>query len=328
MAASVAECYRDMIYGFENGQEGLLLCGSHLDSQNSAPFTRLLRNGNVFDGLKLDEKVDKIFDEHSGVLTLRPKLSQTDASEDTFTDSFAHKMPISTSYGSKAFKGPSLSYQSAVAKFSLIEPHCVQLGQQQNDKPFTTITLTIPVSSAAVGHATAVGDFDADGELDLAIAAPYQDTWVQDQWMTMAGSVFVLNGTRALLNQRENVIISDIRKDSQVILLGSKPRGRFGWSMAGVDINGDGIDDLAVAAPFANDNQGSVYIYFGNAEQLQNKPDVQIHLQLGRQPIEGLGVYLTSMDIDRDGFKDLIVGCPYASVNGQQQVRRYLQFYS
>ena len=61
-----------------------------------------------------------------------------------------------------------------------------------------------------------------------------------------------------------------------------KWNGRFGWSTAVVDINADGLLDLAVGAPSDNSKdlqyQGSVYIYLGQAGRpLPSQPNIAIH---------------------------------------------------
>ena len=57
-------------------------------------------------------------------------------------------------------------------------------------------------------------------------------------------------------------------------LSGEKLRGRFGQTLANIgDLNHDGMDELAVGAPYAGpDGRGAVYIYFGSRKGLRPEP--------------------------------------------------------
>ena len=41
------------------------------------------------------------------------------------------------------------------------------------------------------------------------------------------------------------------------------PVGWTGWSVSSLDINGDGLSDLAIGAPIADDGAGRAYVVFG-----------------------------------------------------------------
>ena len=91
--------------------------------------------------------------------------------------------------------------------------------------------------------------------------------------------------------------------------------------MSVVDLNKDGIDDLAVSAPSSGAKNytydGKVYVYFGrkNKGLRENKADLEIipkqDVLESDWQIEGLGQYMISGDVDGDGFDDLLIGCPY-----------------
>ena len=69
----------------------------------------------------------------------------------------------------------------------------------------------------------------------------------------------------------------------------------------------------------ANDLQytGTVYIFFGTkGEGLNPHPSVAIY---GNGTYYNLGTSLLGADIDGDGFKDLIIGSPYAPEGGPQR---------
>ena len=57
----------------------------------------------------------------------------------------------------------------------------------------------------------------------------------------------------------------ECRFDNPLVLRGdASGQGRFGSSLAVLpDLNGDGLNDLAVGAPLENGGQGSIYIFHG-----------------------------------------------------------------
>ena len=74
-------------------------------------------------------------------------------------------------------------------------------------------------------------------------------------------------------------------------------------------------DDYAIAAPNANGYLGSVYICpncFGDGEG--SDPPIEIH---GTQIGERFGHSMCAVDVNGDGFDDLVVGAPFNSGNDQ-----------
>ncbi len=93
-----------------------------------------------------------------------------------------------------------------------------------------------------------------------------------------------------------------------------------GTSVATGDLNGDGIADLIIGAPFANNgtqdvgrDTGAVYVFFGKAglggtlDLAQQKPDVTLY---GERSYDAFGASLAIGDISGDGKPDLIIGAP------------------
>ncbi len=93
----------------------------------------------------------------------------------------------------------------------------------------------------------------------------------------------------------------------------SESKDGFGFALATLgDLDKDGVAELAVGAPYAEDNKGSVYIAYsgGDLQRLAN----------GRGQGEQFGYALTSTDINNDGLPDLLIGSPEA-IEGKGEVR-------
>ena len=62
---------------------------------------------------------------------------------------------------------------------------------------------------------------------------------------------------------------------------------------------------------------GTVYIFYGSQRKgLNSQPSLTIH---GNGTYYNLGTSLLGADVDGDGFKDLIIGSPYAPEGGPQR---------
>ncbi|KAF9556897.1 Glycosylphosphatidylinositol specific phospholipase D1 [Mortierella alpina] len=199
-------------------------------------------------------------------------------------------------------------------------------------------TFYLPIAYSSFGHAAVNGDFDGDGDVDLAIAAPHVTI---NPLVPSQGSVFIIPGRSLFGGTEYNGNTTgdgdadpgiDVRLVASRVLHGhpTEPQSRFGWSLAVVDLNRDGIDDLAVGAPGhgAKDlrYEGSIYVYFGHAGTgLSEEPDLVIlHDRANDSEQEGLsdslaglGYVIEGLDLTGSGFKDLVVGMPMATAPKQ-----------
>ena len=143
-----------------------------------------------------------------------------------------------------------------------------------------------------------VHDIDGDGVDDFAIGAPSAiPGGLQD-----AGSVFVYSGATAELLYRWD---------------GTSGFDAFGSAIGGGgDVDGDGVPDIVVGAPYASPGgvlgAGSAFIFSGATGELLLRWD-------GEELDAALGASVAIVgDLYGDGRAEVIVGAPYASPGGQR----------
>lgn len=104
-------------------------------------------------------------------------------------------------------------------------------------------------------------------------------------------------------------------------LTGTETGSRFGDGIAVVDLNRDGIPDLAVSAPGTGWGQlfygGVINIFWGPVRG--RMPDCQIGVDNLAGAYTNLGSKLFGFDVDGDGYSDLVIGSPYACRNFSHQ---------
>ncbi len=163
------------------------------------------------------------------------------------------------------------------------------------------------------------GDINGDGIADFVVGAP------DERGADYAGHAYVVFGTGS--GFPASLSLSALSGSNGFALHGSSAFDYAGTSVNLVgDVNGDGIDDLAVGAPGADAgglDRGEAYVVFGTtagfAANLDfsslSGPDgftIQGSISSGRA---GTSVNAAG-DVNGDGFADLIIGAPLAAVPG------------
>lgn len=143
------------------------------------------------------------------------------------------------------------------------------------------------------GSSLASGNFSGDEHDDLVVGAPMEYDVVDE------GRVYILIST-GLGSFMEN----------KIVLVGDNiPGSRFGTTVANIgDLNQDGIDDIAIGAPYEN-GCGAVYIYYGNLISIDEKKRQKIIGKSLSPELKGFGIsFSRPKDVDNNGYLDFAVG--------------------
>ena len=158
------------------------------------------------------------------------------------------------------------------------------------------------------GTALLVQDVSGDGTPDLVVGAPLNDTAGAD-----GGAVYVYRGALGFVSQTT--------AQANARLLGSGNQHNFGASLAGGDVTGDLLADLAVGAPLqgaAGGNSGAAFVFRGGPTLVSaSSSSAQVQLP-GAGSGDHFGTSVAIGDFDGDGVEDLFVGAADARVGGNQ----------
>ncbi len=175
---------------------------------------------------------------------------------------------------------------------------------------------------------SSAGDVNGDGYDDLIIGARYADPNGET-----SGESYVIYGGANAPGIGGVLDLSALDGTNGFILNGIDAGDNSGWSVSSAgDVNGDGYDDLIIAARSADPNgrnsAGETYIIYGGA----SAPGSDGVLDLSSLALDGStgfivngidafdysGISVSSAgDVNGDGYDDLIIGAHYADPNGR-----------
>ncbi len=108
-------------------------------------------------------------------------------------------------------------------------------------------------------------------------------------------------------------------------MLGERAYARAGSALAGADLDGDGLAELLITGELkenVDDREsyaiGRVYVVAGRTDGAWPAALADADASLsGEDDDDGAGVGLAAADLDGDGYRDLIIGAPYAAYTGR-----------
>jgi hypothetical protein len=150
------------------------------------------------------------------------------------------------------------------------------------------------------------GDADGDGYADLIVGAPHHDSFYTDQ-----GKGYVYRGSATGPSLTPDWAVTGWNTDDRC--------GASGGTLG--DVNGDGLADFAFGAPGFASGNGGIMPRAGD-------PDITLGGITFLNPTSLPGEYGTSVgtagDTNGDGFSEMIVGAPYATVGFQEEGQAHL----
>jgi hypothetical protein len=188
------------------------------------------------------------------------------------------------------------------------------------------------------GWSVAAGDFDGDGDADLAIGVPGESVGLglDPAWNAGpqdAGLVVVVEGSALGLTDVGNEIWSQAAPQVVGLLDTAHAGDAFGYSLSVGDFDGNGCDDLAIGVPFEDDrssqlvifgNVGAIHVLYGfpggdlspAGQQFwhQDSANADGAVADARESGDVFGLSLAAGDLDGDGYADLVVGVPFEDI--------------
>src|SRR5258705_303913 len=165
---------------------------------------------------------------------------------------------------------------------------------------------------------SAAGDINGDGFGDVIVGAPFAAPNGP-----RSGATYVVFGKASGFSA--NLELSSLNGANGFQINGEAPNDVSGFAVSSAgDVNGDGFDDIIIGAYGANIDgpyAGASYVVFGKASgfsanfQLSSVNGSNGFRIIGEAPGDYSGFSVSSAgDVNGDGFDDLLIGAPFATV--------------
>jgi hypothetical protein len=195
--------------------------------------------------------------------------------------------------------------------------------------PQRTVRFWSDLPGARLSNAKAIGDFNADGLVDLVIGAPLAGDAAGACYVILGRLRDVVMGGELQIEQLARPMNATDPLAARIfdgIQLVGSPGERLGQSQddAG-DFNHDGFADVVLGSALLNNHKGGAAVFFGSREVINL---TQTEIPMIELPERGLGVIFEGEDdgdlagarvagagdIDGDGFSDILIAAPNRSV--------------
>ncbi|XP_052900435.1 integrin alpha-PS1 isoform X2 [Anopheles moucheti] len=197
------------------------------------------------------------------------------------------------------FFGEHMAYAGGAPRAAQGNGEVVIFTNRYKRNPFEhVVSLRGEQFGSGYGSTLASADINGDGRLDLLVGAPNYFN------RTDGGAVYVYLNRGSSFEQQYDQRLT------------GRLESRFGTAIANCgDLNHDGLDDVAIGAPYESSGTGRVYIHFGTKDGALSPEPVQTidpaDLFTGRWQTFGSSL-AGGHDLDGNSYPDLIVGS-YAS---------------
>lgn len=188
--------------------------------------------------------------------------------------------------GAPKFNGSGAVYVYRGSPTGFLDPVPLQAGQRAKD---------------LFGSALAVGDFNNDSWVDLAVGAP--GTAINGN--TSSGAVYIFWGSSLGPGYVAPTVLAQTGAEVE-------KNDLFGTALAVANFNGDDFDDLAVGTPGEGvgsaTKTGAVYVFDGG----RTFSNARVVPRSDSRANDDFGTALATGDFNNDGRQDLAVGAPGA----------------
>jgi hypothetical protein len=172
-------------------------------------------------------------------------------------------------------------------------------------------------------------DTNGDGRAEVVAAGPAHNARLADgTTVTNAGAIYLRYGRPELLSAS----LDELRTAGQTWwdarIVTDRANSFLGEALVGGDFNGDGVGDLAVAAPSQsrpNLRQGAVFVFYGPVEGDLTTLDADVVFS-GVGGYNYFGYSLAADDTDGDGMSDLLIGAIDADGASSRSGAAYLVY--